>query len=141
MDTSQAQAQEQAQEQAQRRRLVELGEEECWALVRTRAVGRVAWQGGQGITVLPLNFAVEGTDVLLRTTPYSLLARDGMDGEVAFQVDDVDAEQHTGWSVLMHGVCRREQRPGAEPTPWVTGPRVLGLRIAVRSISGRRLAG
>ncbi|TNM39685.1 pyridoxamine 5'-phosphate oxidase family protein [Nocardioides albidus] len=120
-------------------RLVELSDDECWDLIRSRPVGRVAWSGAQGVSVIPVNFTVDGDTVLLRTTPYSLMARDCADREVAFEVDEIDGERHEGWSVLVRGRCEREERPSEGPHPWATGSRVLGLRIAVRSLTGRRV--
>ncbi|MCR1783270.1 pyridoxamine 5'-phosphate oxidase family protein [Nocardioides carbamazepini] len=120
-------------------RLVVLSEEECWDLLRSRPVGRLAWSGAEGVSVIPVNFVVEDDTVLLRTTPYSLLARDCADREVAFEVDDIDEQRHGGWSVLVRGRCERERVRSDGPRPWVTGPRVLGLRVAVVSVTGRRL--
>lgn len=120
-------------------RLVVMNAEECWQLLRTRPVGRVAWSGTEGVSVVPVNFAVVGEDIVLRTTPYSMVARDCPDRDVAFEVDLFDEENHSGWSVLLRGRCHREQRASEGPTPWVTGPRVLGMRIEVRSLTGRRL--
>ena len=114
-------------------RLAVLSENECWDLLRSRAVGRVAWSGVEGLTVTPVNFAVDGDAVLMRTTPYSLMARDCAGREVAFEVDEVDSERHEGWSVLVRGRCERQERAADEPRPWATGSRVLGLRIAVRT--------
>ncbi|HWI42391.1 MAG TPA: pyridoxamine 5'-phosphate oxidase family protein [Nocardioides sp.] len=123
-----------------RGRLVEIGEPECWDLLSTRPVGRIAWRGSEGVSVFPVNFAVEGHAVVLRTSPYSLIARDCVDREVAFQVDQIDEDDHTGWTVLLRGRCVREPRPADAATPWVTGPRLLGLKVDARSISGRRVA-
>ncbi|GAA1537496.1 pyridoxamine 5'-phosphate oxidase family protein [Nocardioides humi] len=128
-----------AQPEIQPGRLVVLSDEECWDLLRSRPVGRLAWSGGEGVSVVPVNFAVEGDAVLLRTTPYSAMARDCADREVAFEVDQIDEEGHGGWSVLVRGRCERERRASDGPTPWATGPRVLGLRIAVESLTGRRV--
>lgn len=122
-----------------RGRLAELSEQECRELVGTRPIGRIAWRGSEGITVLPVNFELDGDDVLFHTSPYSLMARDCVDRDVAFQVDAVDEVQHAGWTVLLRGRCLRDSRAGSEPTPWVTGPRLLALRVAVSSVSGRRL--
>lgn len=120
-------------------RLAVLSEPECWDLLRSRPVGRVAWSGVEGISVVPVNFVVVDDAVLLRTTPYSLMARDCAGREVAFEVDEIDDDRHLGWSVLVRGRCERERRPADAPHPWATGSRVLGLRVSVRSITGRRL--
>lgn len=120
-------------------RLVVLSDDECWDLLRSRPVGRVAWSGMQGVSVVPVNYAVDEDAVLLRTTPYSLMARDCAGRDVAFEVDSIDEASHDGWSVLVRGRCEREERTGEGPRPWATGSRVLGLRIAVRLITGRRI--
>lgn len=120
-------------------RLVVLSPEECWDLVRSRPIGRIAWSGAEGLTVTPVNYSVADGHILLRTTPYSLLARDCSDREVAFEVDDHDAELHSGWSVLLRGRSQREDRMTEGTEVWVTGPRTLGIRIDVRSVSGRRV--
>lgn len=120
-------------------RLAILSDEECWDLLRSQPVGRVAWSGLQGISVVPVNFIERDEAILLRTTAYSLLARDSVDREVAFEVDHLEPDQRTGWSVLVRGRCTRDEPTAERPEPWVTGPRHLGLRIDVRSISGRRI--
>jgi len=120
-------------------RLVVLGEQECWDLLRSVPVGRIAWSGPHGVVVVPVNFAVADGAVVLRTSPYAQLAREGVDREVGFEVDLVDAGTHSGWSVLVQGKCTRDRNASPAPTPWVTGPRTLGLRIEARSVSGRRL--
>lgn len=123
----------------QRGRLAELSEDECWDLLRSRPVGRVGWSGAEGVTIVPVNFSVEDRMILLRTTPYTLLGRDAAEREVAFEVDVIDQDEHTGWSVLVRGRCVREERASDGTVPWVTGPRRLGLRIETETVSGRRI--
>ena len=123
----------------QPRRLVALSEDECWDHLRSRSVGRIAWSGDEGVSVVPVNFVVEDGAILLRTTPYSLMARDCTARDVAFEADAFDDATHTGWSVLVRGRCERQDRAGDAPLPWATGSRVLGLRIEARVVTGRRL--
>ncbi|MBM9461565.1 pyridoxamine 5'-phosphate oxidase family protein [Nocardioides sp. zg-536] len=120
-------------------RIVELSSDECWDLLHSRAVGRVAWSGANGTVIIPVNFVAREGLILFRTTPYSMLARDCAEREVSFEVDDLDEDEHTGWSVLARGRCTREERSSDGPAPWVTGPRVLGLKVEVSSVSGRRV--
>lgn len=120
-------------------RLLVLSDAECWDLLRSHTVGRVAWSGIEGVSIVPVNFVVDADAVVLRTTPYSLMARDCGNREVAFEVDDLDHEAHLGWSVLVRGRCHREERATEGPRPWVTGARVLGLRITPRAVTGRRI--
>lgn len=120
--------------------LAELTTDECWAMLRDRPFGRVAWSGPDGIHVIPVNYVVRHATIVLRTTPYSLLAQRAGDLEVAFEVDRIDENARSGWSVVAQGRCRRADIPAADtPEPWADGTRVLALQIDVRSISGRRL--
>lgn len=132
---------EQHRENAPTRRLVDLDVDECWTLAVTRPVGRLAWTGTHGPTVLPVNFTVNGTHVLVRTTAYSEVSRECDDSLVAFEVDDIDVESRSGWSVLMRGRGHLEYGPGGggEPDVWLSGPRSLRLRIEVAEVTGRRV--
>ena len=118
-----------------------LAPEECWTLAAARPVGRLAWTGPHGPTVIPVNFAVTGAEVLVRTTAYSEVSRECDDSPVAFEVDDVDASTRTGWSVLMRGRGHLESGPpgDAEPDVWPPGPRSMRLRIEVTEVTGRRI--
>jgi nitroimidazol reductase NimA-like FMN-containing flavoprotein (pyridoxamine 5'-phosphate oxidase superfamily) len=122
--------------------LTELREDECWDLLSARTVGRVGWQGGDGPTIVPVNYVVDGRAVVLRTAPYTDLGREGTVQELAFEVDDIDPVTRSGWSVLVRGRRRLDPEAyGKTPRPevWVGGSRWLVLRIEVRTISGRRL--
>jgi uncharacterized protein len=123
-------------------RLTELQEQECWELLRTKTVGRVGWQGNDGLTIVPVNYVVADKAVILRTAPYTELGREGTVQEVAFEVDDVDPLTRSGWSVLVRGRRRLDPEAygeSARPEVWVAGSRWLVLRIEARTISGRRL--
>lgn len=128
--------------------LVELQDDESWELLRTRAVGRVAYSEREGPVILPVNFVVEeqGT-VLFRTSPHSALAQHltKSSSGVSFQVDDFDEFNQTGWSVLLRGeasvVSPNELPIGDDerPSPWVEGMRTLYVRLTPHGLSGRRL--
>lgn len=121
--------------------------EDCWELLRTHEVGRIAWANSEGITVLPVNYIVVENGIIVRTTPTGLLGELAHDVTVAFQVDEVDAETLIAWSVLARGRAKElteaERADQAEsiPEPWVGGERQLLLRIGVEQISGRALSG
>lgn len=125
--------------------LIPLSDEECWDLVRSSPVGRLAWHADSETSVVPLNFEVDTVDerqvIRIRTSPYSALARDCVDRDVAFEVDRIDPEHRGGWSVLLRGRCTHEGHAADGPQPWAAGSRMLGLSIQVRSVSGRRVVG
>jgi hypothetical protein len=133
------------------RRLVDLPVRECWRLVASRPVGRLAWCTPHGPTLVPVTFTVSppsGPDeasgvVHVRTSAYSAVVRECDDSTVAFEVDEIDEAARSGWSVLLRG--RASLRYGGalgpgDPAPWAAGARSLGLDIDVGEISGRRLA-
>ena len=127
-------------------RVIDLAPDECWELAASRPVGRLAWTGPHGPTVIPVNFVVTGSDVLIRTTAYSEAARECDDGPVAFEVDELDEENRSGWSVLLRGHAHLEygahdgaDADAAEPEVWAPGPRSLRLRIEVTEVTGRRI--
>jgi len=122
--------------------LVDLPTEECWQLLTSRPVGRLAWSGPHGPTVIPVNFAVDGQNVLIRTKAYSEAAREVDDTMVAFQVDSFDEQARQGWSVLVRGRAHFEyQSPTAsgDPDVWVDGPRSLRMRVEATEVTGRRI--
>jgi uncharacterized protein len=85
--------------------LHELDEEECYRLLRSHVVrvGRVAFTDGDTVMILPVNYQVHRNGVVFRTDPGSKLSA-AMDGQpLGFEVDEVDAAWHEGWSVLMQG--------------------------------------
>ena len=65
-------------------------------------------------------------------------------GQVAFEVDHIDVESNSGWSVVVHGRAEDVTRfdgPGFRVRagdPW-TGPKDALLRITPTSVTGRRV--
>jgi nitroimidazol reductase NimA-like FMN-containing flavoprotein (pyridoxamine 5'-phosphate oxidase superfamily) len=121
--------------------LLTLSEEECWLLAGTVPVGRLAWTGPLGPTVVPVNFTLDGTNVTVRTAAYSALARECDDSPVAFEIDQIDPDTHSGWSVLMRGWAHIDFRDpgGTSPEVWASGTRALHVSVDVTQISGRKI--
>jgi uncharacterized protein len=127
----------------------ELPPDECRRLIRDGGIGRVAFQSGSGQHIVPVNFQLDGDSVIFRTTPYSELGRLAPGSESAFEVDELDMDTQSGWSVVAKG--RLDVIPdhfetaairffGKDPTPWAEGVRRLYLRLTWRELTGRRLA-
>jgi nitroimidazol reductase NimA-like FMN-containing flavoprotein (pyridoxamine 5'-phosphate oxidase superfamily) len=76
---------------------------ECEHLLRTSAVGRVAFTDGALPQVLPVNYCIDETSIVFRTAARSRLASCCRDAVVAFEVDDIDRHTQLGWSVLVVG--------------------------------------
>jgi uncharacterized protein len=130
--------------------LKEMPRAECLEMLAGRPVGRVAYCDSGGPVVIPVNYVLDGEDVLFRIASQSSLAR-GLRGAAAFQVDDFEEYNQAGWSVLIRGEvsrggsglpAERAPRQGAGrpgPVPWVAGERELLVRILTATITGRRL--
>ncbi len=83
---------------------------ECRLLLRSKRVGRVVFTDHALPSALPVNYLLTDDGVVFRTDPTGLLASmlDGQIGAVlGFQVDDVDENLESGWSVLLVGLAAR----------------------------------
>lgn len=128
-------------------RLVDLTTEECWALLRTHAVGRVAWSDPEP-QVVPVNFAVIDERIWIQSRADSRLAA-ACDGRpVAFEVDEVDDFTRSGVSVVAHGTARARgvedlrassAAPTQWPDSWPEGDKPVVLSIEIADLTGRRL--
>ena len=129
----------------ERNRLVDLEEAECWELLRSVPVGRLAMNSPEGLVVIPVNFVVADDAVVFRSAEGGLLGGAADWGrDVAFQADRIEEAIKWGWSVLVHGQLRRVSDEEAEQlltavTPWAAGERHVVGRISADRISGRRL--
>ena len=123
-----------------------LSEAECIRLLASTNVGRVAMTQHALPVVLPVNFALDGHGVVIRTAPGSLLAAAHNDVVVAFEADQLDPETCTGWSVLVTGTMREIATASGvlraqqlRLAPWVGGERHHFVRITPGLVSGRRI--
>ncbi len=82
-----------------------IGTDECWALVASRPVGRIAMLDRGDPTILPVNHAVVGHTVVFRTARGTLLREAVLGHPIAFEADDFDAAARGGWSVVVRGVA------------------------------------
>jgi hypothetical protein len=121
---------------------------ECRALLREGSVGRVGYVVDGWPIVVPVNYAVDGDDVVVRTDARSKLAVQTRHAcQLALEVDAPNVLFRSGWSVLALGVGREVldddelERLGSLPlAPWAGGVREHWIRIRLLQITGRRLA-
>jgi nitroimidazol reductase NimA-like FMN-containing flavoprotein (pyridoxamine 5'-phosphate oxidase superfamily) len=120
---------------------------ECERLLRSGVAGRVALSTPTGPQIIPVNYTVVDDAIIIRTSPYSLLATYGRDSMLAFGIDGFDTEHERGWSVQARGrveaVTDRAEldhiRGVAEPQPWALGTRSVHLRLRWTELTGRRV--
>jgi uncharacterized protein len=123
-----------------------LDRDTCLELARTVDVGRVAWaEADAPVEVLPVNFAFDGDDVIVRTGFGRLLEAVRAGHRLTFQVDDLEQVVRGGWTVLITGTAEvvepghDAERLGALVRPWAPGPRPVVVRLRAEGTSGRRL--
>lgn len=126
----------------------ELSTAACEELLATQVVGRIAFNTPRGPQLFPLNYGIVDGTLVIRTSPYSVLAQHSLDAQVVFEIDEFDHEYQHGWSVAVHGRLSQiteaaeidRVRSVWEPRPWAGGAsRNLYLRLAWTELTGRRL--
>jgi uncharacterized protein len=122
--------------------------EECYRLLATQEVGRLGLNAEHYPLILPVNYALDGTTLVIRTHAGTIL-RAAEHANVTFEVDDIDRRTRSGWSVLVRGqaeevgaehraeIVARTLRAGVEP--WAPGEKGHWLRLITHQISGRRI--
>lgn len=123
-----------------------LDREECLRLLASVPHGRVVFTDRALPAIQPVNFVVDGGDVVICTAPGSRLGRALNGSVVAFEVDQFEESAKDGWSVTVIGDTRSVEDPGDQDyltelpvQPWVPGPRGHFVRISCQHVSGRRI--
>jgi uncharacterized protein len=128
------------------RRLEVLDQDECLELLAGAVVGRLAFTEDAMPAIQPVSFTVLGGDVLIPTRPGSKVAAASRGAVVAFEVDDVDAVERTGWNVTVIGpsrvvtdpdVIRSFDRRGIRP--WVPAAEHCYIAVRITLVRGRRV--
>ena len=123
---------------------------DCFRLLASVSIGRIAFTSGGEVLVLPVIYLVDGQDVVFRAKAGSKLASVEVGQYVAFEVDAYDAAADSGWSVVVRGLA--EVQSEAEcvrlDTLNTLGMKAWGgsaqerawVRIRPASITGRQMA-
>ena len=126
--------------------LEHLSSEECWRLLRATPVGRIGVLVDSAPEIYPVNHVVDGASVVFRTAPGSKLRGLDRSPSVCYQVDGIDPDAHTGWSVLVKGratpLRNAEEVRGVADLPleyWVVGSKPHWVRIVAHQVTGRRI--
>jgi nitroimidazol reductase NimA-like FMN-containing flavoprotein (pyridoxamine 5'-phosphate oxidase superfamily) len=118
---------------------------ECLRLLRTRTLGRVGFKFAKRPVILPVNYRVIANGIVFRTAPGTKLSAAVMRSDVAFEVDDAEADGSSGWSVLVvgHATELRDDRSIREArrlnvSPWAPGEHRHFVAVPLDAVSGRR---
>jgi hypothetical protein len=118
---------------------------ECWAMLRTVSVGRLAVMADGRPDIFPSNYTVDGGTVVFRTGQGTKLSAASGDAAVAVEADGVDPESGLAWSVVVKGTAEVvKQAEDVLDTsrlylfPWQAGRKDAFVRITPDSVTGRR---
>ena len=122
----------------------ELSEAECKEFLAQHSAGRIAFMAGDGPQILPVTYQYRNGSVIFRTSPAGPLAGLVRRTSVAFEIDGIDEQKKSGWSVLVVGFAEAMAHDHllasaweTGPVPWAAGVRNLFIEIKPRKISGR----
>jgi transcriptional regulator with XRE-family HTH domain len=127
--------------------LHELTEAECRALIAPGGVGRFLFvQADRGPVAIPVNFKMDGADVVFRAGGDSATVAGIHQQPVSFDVDQLDEALSEGWSVLLTGTAivitdapELSHVQSLDIQPWAGRDRDLYVRLSPTQITGRRI--
>jgi nitroimidazol reductase NimA-like FMN-containing flavoprotein (pyridoxamine 5'-phosphate oxidase superfamily) len=128
-----------------RQATVELELSECWDLLQSVSVGRLAVVIADQPEIFPINFVVHERGLYFRSAAGTKLAGAVISGRIAFEVDGYEPHDRSAWSVVVKGrallvekmmeVFEAQDLP---LFPWVASPKPDIVRIEPTEITGRR---
>lgn len=121
-----------------------LSETKCKELLGKHTAGRVGFLAPDGPQILPVTYQYRTNSVVFRTSAAGPMAGLVRRTSVAFEIDAVDEQNKSGWSVLVvgfaEGLTHGRLLTSAwqtGPVPWADGTRNLFIEITPRKITGR----
>jgi uncharacterized protein len=120
-----------------------IGAGECRRLLATEQVGRLGVVLEGQPEIFPVNYTLDGDGILFRTADGSKL-EGALHGPVVFEVDHLEPDSRSGWSVVIHGWAERYTRfdtPSRrqEDASWLPTAKPHLVRLTPTRITGRRL--
>jgi uncharacterized protein len=119
---------------------------ECWALLAATPVGRIGVLNDSAPEIYPVNHVVDRETIVFRTDPGSKLRGLCRSPAVCYQIDGIDPDDATGWSVLVKGRATELRNPDdlrhAAELPlryWTLGDKAHWIRIVADQVTGRRI--
>ena len=86
-----------------------ISEEQCWALLATASVGRIALSVRALPAILPVQYYLDGRRLMTCLGHHQIPKRSLEDAVVAFAADAIDPASQSGWAVQVLG---RSTMPG-----------------------------
>lgn len=123
----------------------ELSIEECWDLLASHTVGRLAVDIAGRPDIFPINYVVDQATVVFRTGAGTKLAGAVLHRHVAFEIDGYLPEERMAWSVVVKGTAHeidslleRYRTEDLPLFPWVDSVKPDFVCIDPVLVTGRR---
>jgi nitroimidazol reductase NimA-like FMN-containing flavoprotein (pyridoxamine 5'-phosphate oxidase superfamily) len=119
--------------------------DQCWALLRSSEVGRLAVCIANHPDLFPINYVVDHGTLVFRTAEGTKLAASVLGRAVAFEIDGYEPARNEAWSVVVKGQAREalslhEVLSNLELPlfPWHRSPKPRFVQIVPDEVTGRR---
>lgn len=119
--------------------------DQCWALLDSEVVGRVALIVDGHPEVFPVNFVLHRRSIVFRTAGGTKLWGAISAKPVAFEIDGYDAHEETTWSVMARGEAELVEDQAEKDAvdalllePWQPGEKSFYVRVPPKALTGRR---
>lgn len=124
--------------------ITDLSAEECWELLPTSELGRLAVSVGGSPDIFPVNYVVDGRSIIFRSAEGTKVLELTINSTVAFEADGWD--DTTAWSVVVRGTAQQLERQediyradNLPLRPWTPTLKYLYVRITPETVTGRRI--
>jgi nitroimidazol reductase NimA-like FMN-containing flavoprotein (pyridoxamine 5'-phosphate oxidase superfamily) len=124
--------------------IAELSVAECWSLLATSDLGRLAVAVGGAPDIFPVNYVVDGRSLVFRTAQGTKLLELTINSQVAFESDGWDDKY--AWSVVARGPAYAVEKQGEIQRadtlplrPWLPTLKYTYVRINPQVVTGRRI--
>lgn len=119
--------------------------DQCWVLLDTEVVGRIALIVDGHPEIFPVNFVLDRRSIVFRTAGGSKLWAAMTAKPVAFEIDGYDGHEQAAWSVVARGEVQliesQEEKDAVDARllePWQPGDKDFYVRLAPKAMTGRR---
>lgn len=122
-----------------------LSPDQCWGLLRTQLVGRLAIAIMNHPDIFPVNYVVDHGSIVFRTDEGTKLAAALLGTAVAFEADHYDPAAGVAWSVVakgeaveIEGLFELFDAADLALFPWQVAPKHRFVRIVPEELTGRQ---
>ena len=119
--------------------------DQCWELLASSVVGRLAVTVDQHPEIFPVNFVLERRSIVFRTAAGTKLWESMKQEPAAFEIDGYESTSEEAWSVVARGTTSLIEDPAERSAadalglePWQPGTKAHYVRLSPQALTGRR---